>query len=117
MNAFQGLPDIANVTPRGPADDALFADIAAVLAKHDALDRFGVTLLHTHYPIADGEVLLEQTDVAARVQTIAPVLGQPADIIETAWRLGPDGQAIVNCICPTDIRTGEHKGDHIKTGG
>lgn len=112
MNAFAGLPDIADVIPRSAADDALFAELAAVLNKHSARDRFGVVLLHTHYPIADGEMLVEETDVETRTQTIRPAPGRPADTIETAWRLGPQGQAITNCVCPVD-RNGDHLGNHI----
>src|SRR5262249_42354627 len=68
-----------------------------------------------HYPIADGEVLLEQTDVGARVQTITPIVLRPGNTIDTAWRLGPKGQAIVNRLCPTDLR-GNHLGDHVSQG-
>lgn len=116
MNAFAGLPHISDVTPRSAADDALFADLAAVLDRHGALDRFGVTLLHTHYPIADGEVLLEATDEDARVQTLTPVMERPGNVIETVWRLGPGGKAMAHCICPEDSK-GNHMGTHIKKGG
>src|SRR5262245_50512481 len=116
MNAaFEGLPDIHDVIPRTAADDGLFAELAAVLDKHNARERFGVTLLHTHFPMADGEVRLEKTNVSARRQTIEPVSAQPGNTIATAWRLGPDGAATTICICPTDHR-GNHLGDHIAHG-
>lgn len=112
MNAYHGLPDIADVIPRSAADDALFAELAEVLSRHGARDRFGVVLLHTHFPIGDGEILVEDTDVLSRTQTIKPVIGRPARTIETSWRLGPNGEAITNCICPED-RNGNHLGSHI----
>lgn len=58
-------------------------------------------------------MLLEETDVASRVQTIRPVAEPPAKSIETLWRLGEDGSAIVGCYCPYDEETKEHTGEHI----
>ena len=101
---------IADVTPRTDADAALFGELADVLKRHNALDRFGITLLHRHFDISAGEVLLETTDVATRVQTIQPVRdeeisGQP--FIETAWRLG-DGRVAMSCKCIKDGRDHDH---------
>ncbi len=92
---------ISNVEPRSDKDDTLFAELAQVLKKHNALDRFGVTLLHRHFDISPGEVLLETTDIPSRIQTIQPV--QDSEIaqqpyIETSWRLG-DGWVAMNCKC------------------
>jgi hypothetical protein len=115
MNAFEGLPHITEVQPRSAADDALFAELAAVLDKYGARDRFGINLLHHHYPLHAGEVLIEETDETSRVQTLRPVKGRPANVIETSWRLGAQGQAIMNCVCPSDIR-GQHSGQHISHG-
>jgi hypothetical protein len=118
MNAFAKLPHISEVRPRGPEDDPVFAEVAAVLERHNALGRFGLFLRHVHFDIADGEVLLEETDEEARVQTLKPVridsLQEPG--IETAWNLDAAGHATTNCICPTD-RHGNHLGRHIKKGG
>jgi hypothetical protein len=115
MNVYSDLPDISQVMPRSAADDALFAELASVLAKHGALARFGLTLLHRHFDFRDGEMLLEETDVVARRQTFSPVIGKPGNTIETAWRLDRDGQAMTICICPADMR-GNHLGDHISHG-
>ena len=92
---------IADVEGKSEKDDALFAELAAVLKRHNALDRFGVTLLHRHFDIRKGEVLLETTDVPSRVQTIEPVPeASLADVpfVETSWRLG-DGWVAMACVC------------------
>lgn len=100
---------ITKVRPRSSNDDALFADLADVLKKHDALGRFGVTLLHRHFDIVPGECLLETTDMESRTQTIAPIRSealQREDYIETSWRLG-DGFVAMSCVCQ-DRGTGGH---------
>ncbi|MDT0449491.1 hypothetical protein RM609_10460 [Streptomyces sp. DSM 40473] len=38
----------------------------AVLEKHGNLDRFGLCLLHDHFPVASDEVLVETHDADAR---------------------------------------------------
>ena len=98
------------------ADAALFAELAATLTKYGAIDRFGIALLRSPFPMAEGEVLLESTDIASRTQTLRPVHGRPANAVETAWRLGPDGQAMVGCMCSEDS-TGNHTGEHVVSRG
>jgi hypothetical protein len=92
---------IADVEPRSDKDDLLFSELASVLKKHGALDRFGITLLHRHFPIAPGEFLLETTDIERRFQTIEPIKDSEMrgeDFIETAWRLG-DNWIAMSCRC------------------
>ena len=92
---------IAEVEPRSTNDDALFAELAGVLKKHHALDRFGITLLHRHFDIAPGELLLENTDMLSRTHSITPVSSETLvgqKYIETAWRLGDDFVAM-GCVC------------------
>ena len=60
--AFADLPDVDTPLPKTEADDKLFRELAEVLKRHNPLDRFGITLLHTHFPIKDGETLLETSD-------------------------------------------------------
>lgn len=92
---------IADVEPRSNRDDQLFAELASVLQRHNALDRFGISLLHRHFEIKPGEVLLETTDIGTRVQTIRPVVHDELaaePYVETAWRLG-DGWIAMGCKC------------------
>lgn len=101
------LPDISKVIPMGPADQPMVNDVIAVLKKHNALDRFGLTLLHQHFPVGADEVLVESTDVQSRAQLIetakkGDVLGLPHTV--TSWRLDT-GQPLAICIC-RDYGTG-----------
>lgn len=92
---------ISDVEARSEKDHALFAELASVLKKYGALNRFGVSLLHRHFEIKPGEILLETTDIASRTQTIRPVdhNATAADpYIETAWRLGDEWIAM-GCKC------------------
>ena len=97
---------IADIEPRSDKDDALFTELSSVLKKHNALDRFGVTLLHRHFDVRPGEVLLETTDVPTRKQTIRPISSEELakeDYIETSWRLG-DNWVGMACVC---VRMGD----------
>ena len=60
------LRDITEVIPLSEKDDELIQELVAVLRKHNALDRFGLTLLHQHFDIGDDEVMVESTDIEAR---------------------------------------------------
>lgn len=60
------LPDIDQVVPLGPDDPQLIHELRDVLDRHGALERFGITLLHQHFDVAEGEVLVETVDPAAR---------------------------------------------------
>jgi hypothetical protein len=98
------LPDINEVRPVGQDDDVVFAEIRDVLKRHGALQRFGVTLLHQHFPIAPGEVLVENIDVINRVLTTSPkVTDSVGNAVETSWRLDhPDGQQRCETRCESD---------------
>jgi hypothetical protein len=95
------LPDISEVEPLTEEDQPMIHDLVAVLRKHNALHRFGITLLHQHFDTSDDEVLVEATDVEKREQIIVPmarsaIAEMPA--IETAWRLD-SGEATMSCMC------------------
>ena len=84
------IPHVDSVTPISTADDAVFAEIRAVLDRHNALNRFGVTLLHEHFEIADDEILLESCDPVSRTLVTRPVkkvdfAGE--QLLETNWTL------------------------------
>ena len=97
------LPDIREVHPYSDNDRALFSELKSVLERHNAAGRFGVMLLHSHFPVATNEVLCEKTDIGARHQTIAPVLKSELSKqqhIVTSWRLDLD-EPLMGCICVT----------------
>lgn len=117
MSQVDNVPDIEEVTPRGASDDALFAELAAVLKRHDALDRFGVSLLHRHVPLHATKARLEVTHVRTKAQALQPTSCGAEDAIETQWRLTEDGRPIPIRLCRADEASrlhgrGHHGGDN-----
>ena len=113
ISTLHSLRDINDVTPLNEADASMVEEVIAVLARHNALDRFGLMLLHQHFPVAEDEVLLETTDVKARTQIIRPVPKttlESMEYIETSWRLD-SGRPVMHCSCATDH--GQHTGQHV----
>jgi hypothetical protein len=98
---FSQLKDIRDVTPLSDKDNALMADLATVLRNHDAIDRFSVSLMHSHFPVADHEMLVETCDVEGRTLMIKPVPKSDLDgldYITTSWHLG-SGKPQMACVC------------------
>lgn len=94
MNPSIGsLPTFSDAVPLGPGDGAFVQELHALLAKHGNLDRFGLTLLHEHFAVAPGEILMESNDPSARTLhcTVERIADLPA-YKETAWRLMADGR-------------------------
>ncbi|HEX5407728.1 MAG TPA: hypothetical protein VFX16_36125 [Pseudonocardiaceae bacterium] len=74
------LDHIADVRPIGDADAACLDEVRLVLARHNALDRFGIALLHNHFDLGDDEMMLETTDAERREHLVRPVRSSyPAD--------------------------------------
>jgi hypothetical protein len=93
-------PDISAVKPLTQSDLVLLKEIRQVLAKHGALERFGVTLQHQHFELADDEVMVESADVENRVQTIRSMKrSQATSVIETAWIFGSGDGAKATLQC------------------
>ena len=67
------LKHITDVKPIGEDDAACLEEIRAVLEKHSCLERFGVTLLHSHFDLEDDEMMLETTDLEKREHWVRPV--------------------------------------------
>jgi hypothetical protein len=108
------LQDINEVRPIDGSDAACLLEIRDVLEKHGALDRFGVSLLHSHFDVADYEMMLETTNVANREHWVRPV--KKADLVArglvaqtTILRFDKEGYS-QNCGCATD-KDG-HTGGH-----
>lgn len=106
------LPDLCEVDHFGPADEAIFKELRAVLAKHDALGRFGVVLLHQHFPLREDERLVEFVDAQGRVLTVKPVSISEAtavNAVQTQWRLDrPTPTLGCEQWCYEDPATEEH---------
>lgn len=114
-----GLSDVDDVEPFGLNDAACLAEIRDVLRKHGAEDRFGIALLHRHFELVPGEVLLERCDPATRTLVTRPVKAdslRDADVLSTVWI--SDGSSAQACqrICPRDA-SGRHQGWKDHDGG
>ena len=107
------LPDLSEVAPLDAADLACIAELRKVLARHQRLERFALHLVHKHFELADGEVLVEYSDPHRREQHLrveardAPGL---RDAIPTTWLLGAE-RPLVTCVCAWRDRQG-HLGRH-----
>jgi hypothetical protein len=95
---WEGLPRGDAVEPLGDDDRAVLADVREVLRRHNALDRFGVTLLHSHFDLGADETLVEFVDPANRVMTTKPVRLDSAEhdgtVVPTSFRLDLDDDAV-----------------------
>jgi hypothetical protein len=96
------LEDIDAVEPIGEGDADCLREVYAVLRRHGKQARFGLTLLHKHFPMGDDEVLLERTNAATRQLVLEPAKADSPDVvrsIQTSWMLGEDGQGEVTRGC------------------
>ena len=116
----ENLLDIDDVEIFSPKrDQPIFDEIKAVLERHNAQSRFGVCLLHRHFDVNEGEMLLEECDAENRTLTIQPVnMRQRSDLtyIETNWRFDLEG-ASQGCtsICATNPRGHTGNSIHLPT--
>ena len=103
--AAMQVPDLPHITEVDVYDEVrdrgLFDELKAVLEKHKAASRFGVTLLHQHFSLASNEVLCESTDSIARIQEVRPIpkasLADEPHIV-TSWRLDLQ-EPLMACVC------------------
>ncbi len=108
MFDFSRLPLDGQLKPLD-ASDALFLEAFAELTnRHGKTERFGVSLLHRHFDLAPGEVLVERVDQESRTLTIRAeqtgTTSTPAHTTEwAAW----DGTlvAIQRCLQKRSPRT------------
>lgn len=118
------LPDIDQIPPLSSADEQCLRDLKEVLHRHGKLERFGLTLLHQHFPMLEDEMLVETCDPKARVLTIQPIKSfqlKGQRVIETNWRMDTQDALVAcsqSCVQTTD-RGGNsvHVGTHARTSG
>jgi hypothetical protein len=116
---YSSLNDIDDIEPISDADEAVLADVRDVLRKHQVTDRFGLCLLHRHFDLGVDEVIVESTDIGARVSTLVvePKTSITGRAIETMWKFSKDGElaAITECRQKCHYASG-HKSVHVKVG-
>jgi len=112
------LKSIDKVEPINENVADCLAEIREVLCKHAKLDRFGIALLHSHFTLGDGEIMLETCDVQSRTLTTKPTKCDLAvdNVIGTVWAL-QDSHTATMAYCKQYCRrsllghdTGHHRG-------
>lgn len=82
------LKSINDVEPVNDGDLECMAEVREVLKRHGKRDRFGLALLHKHFEMNDGEVLVEDSDEETRELSIKPVRHEAvAKTVPTIWML------------------------------
>jgi hypothetical protein len=79
---YMALPDIdaPGVGTLTEHDKACLNELGFCLFEANANERFGVTLLHSHFPIEQDETMVEEVHVADNVIHIRPVRSPSADL-------------------------------------
>jgi hypothetical protein len=118
--AVNHLLDIHDVEARNENETVAFSEMREVLRKYGLEKKYGITLLHKHFDLAEDEVLVEYTDIENRTLTSMPIkVGTiPSNVlIETTWTLDQD-IAMGNCItvCYYDAQRNGHVGKHSAAG-
>jgi hypothetical protein len=121
LEVLPRLPDIDEVEPLSESDLSCMKALRGVLKEHGALSRFGITLLHSHFDVADDEVMMEFVNKENRTLTTRPVkaVDYPDGYsVETSWRL--DSQTGVQrceqqCAKPYGAK-GPHVRQHFTVG-
>lgn len=113
---YTNLADIDDAAPLDETDYACFAALRDVLKQHDKLDRFGVMLLHSHFPVNEGETFLETCCSETRSMSLRVINKDAIDkatVVETSWRL-TDGATMTTCIKQCKTVNRRHQQSHIK---
>ncbi len=88
---WSGLPHISTVDRISDEDRRIMSEVREVLERNNALNRFGVVLLHSHFDLADGELLVESVDTTTRtLQTVVvsrSAAAEADELVPTSWRL------------------------------
>lgn len=115
------LRDITDVKPVGDEDAECLAELRSVLEKHGRLDRFGVTLLHSHFAVNEDEVLLEYSDPKSRrLSTEVVPASATGTSVQTQFRFMNSGsKTLMWCTqqCHKDVQGNHYVGGHTRVGG
>lgn len=113
------LTHIDEVKPIDEDDYQVLRELGEVLLKHGYQNRFGISLLHKHFEVREGEIAMEETDEDARISTIRVVPDDGGEnTIGTQWRFAevPGGPTMVTkCVLRCHYFLG-HKQRHKREG-
>lgn len=90
---YVALPDI-DLTSAGLLsleDYQCLAEVGRCLVEEHANERFGVTLLHSHFPVRDDEILVEEAHTDPQLITLRPVSGACSGLVATSVCFGGAG--------------------------
>ena len=113
--AVNRQPDIHETDARTESEAAVFLEIKGVLKKYGLETKYGLTLLHKHFDLAEDEILIEYTDVENRTLTSKPTkIGTVSSnsLIETTWALDQDvvmGHCVNVCYTGSNGHVGQHR--------
>lgn len=86
---YAQLQNIDEVEPLDELDIVCLEEICQVLARHGRINRFGVALLHNHFSLQDGEMMVEFSDAQNRALVTKPMNSKnldPSRFVQTLWR-------------------------------
>ena len=104
------LKELGDIPPINGSDLECMAEVREILKKHGKNERFGLALLHTHFPMNDCEMLVEETHKDDRKLTIKAMNKEEAhDTVPTVWMLmDGENRAILGCpFCYPTARKGD----------
>lgn len=87
--AYKNLPYIDDVKEYSKEDEALFKEIKEVLKKYNVLDKFGITLLHTHFLVKKDEIMVEHYNPEDKTQLTKPHPKEDIEklgLVPISWR-------------------------------
>jgi hypothetical protein len=99
---FTASPEQYDGAELTASDHICLADIRSTLAKHRALDRFGVGLFTRHLLDPQSEILLENASVAERTlksRIASRTEFHPEESVETCWHVTLDGFWHISGCC------------------
>ncbi|KAL8969343.1 MAG: hypothetical protein Q9197_004390 [Variospora fuerteventurae] len=73
------------------ADSVIKTGILDAFTRHQAFEKFGIQLLHRHFPLSDSDILLEDHAVTSPFPKPAPNIFPSDRIIPKSWFFGPGG--------------------------
>ena len=113
--SWSEFPHVDDVRPVDDNDYLILNEIRNVLVKHNAVERFGVNLIHRHFDLKNDEVLFESTNEETRTQhvEVCPIadIADHKNVLETQWVF--NGQRASYCIGKCHYNSG-HKHYHSK---
>ncbi|KAL9010853.1 MAG: hypothetical protein Q9173_004253 [Seirophora scorigena] len=97
MAAYSGYNDLPSLQTairtldNSNAEFVIKTGILDAFTRHQAFDKFGIQLLHRHFPLSDSDILVEDHAVTSPFPKPAPNIFPSDRIIPKSWFFGPEG--------------------------